>query len=242
VAGDTAAVPGAELFLSDSMGVVVARVQADESGSFHLPAPGPGVFQVDVSRIGFSSVRAPVRIRERETVEVELRLAQEAIPLEPIVVVARRRIREGTLDEFYDRMARMKQSGRGRFLTKDQIEARISMDLPVLLQTLPGVWLAPGGRSIQLLSSTSMDGTFCTPEYFLDGRPMLGGYREIQTMDLEGVEVYRGYSEGVPGYFPNRCGQVFLWRKTDWGNPFAWNRLFLAGGLMALLLALASLF
>lgn len=240
--GDTAGVPGADLALTDSAGTVVARVQADSAGGFRLPVPGPGEFQVDASRIGFSPIRALVMVGEREVVEVELRMSEEAIVLDPIVVVARRRIREGTLDEFYDRMARMKQSGRGRFLTKEQIEARVSMSLPLLLQTLPGVWLAPGGRSVRLLSSSAMDGVFCAPEYILDGRPMLGGYRDIQVMDLEGVEVYRGYSEAVAGYFPNRCGQVFLWRRPDWGNPFAWGRLFLAGGLMALALTLASLF
>lgn len=161
-------------------------------------------------------------------------MAEEAISLDPIIVVARREIREGTLDEFYDRMARNRQRGVGQFLTKEQIEARISMRLPMLLQTIPGVWLDSGGESVSLLSTSAMDGTFCKPEYILDGQPMLGGYRTITTMDLEGVEVYRGYSEAVHGYFPNSCGMIFLWRKADWGNPFSWGRLILAGGLLAI--------
>ena len=242
VLGDTIGVSGADLTLTDSTGFLIARVQTNTIGEFRLPAPGAGPFQIRASRIGFSAVSARVMVREMEAVEVELRMAEEAIPLEPIIVVARREIRMGTLDEFYDRMARMKQRGAGQFLTKEQLENRISMSLPLLLQTLPGVWLDSSGQSIQLLNPSATRGTFCQPEYFLDGRPMLGGYREILVLDLEGVEVYRGYSESVHGYFPNRCGQIFLWRKPDWGNPFNKGRLFLALGMLSLGVAIAALF
>jgi hypothetical protein len=242
IQGDTAAVTGADLTLSDSVGAVLSRVQADDFGNFRLPAPGPGTYRVSVSRIGFSPISVQVQLRDREAVEVELRMSEEAIPLDPIVVVGRRQIREGTLDEFYDRMARNRQRGVGHFLTKEQIENRISMTLPMLLQTLPGVWLSSGGGSIKLLNTGNSDGVFCTPEYILDGLPMLGGYRAIQVLDLEGVEVYRGYSEVIHGYFPNSCGLVFLWRKKDWGNPLSWGRFFLAVGLLAVGWAISSLF
>jgi hypothetical protein len=241
VQGDTTAIPGADLVLTDSAGLPVARVQTDDAGSFRLSAPGPGRFQLSASRIGLAPISAEVSVRAKEAVEVELRMAEEAIPLDPFVVVGRREIREGTLDEFYDRMARMRQRGTGQFLTKEQIENRSSMSLPLLLQTMPGVWLSFSGQSVELLSSGTSGEVFCTPEYFLDGRPMLGGYREIQVIDLEGVEVYRGYSEALHGYFPDECGTIFLWRKPDWGNPFAWNRLLLGGGLVALALALTTL-
>jgi hypothetical protein len=183
-------------------------------------------------------VHAPVLIREEEVVEVELSMAVEAIPLDPLVILGRRQIRQGTLDEFYDRMARMKQRGKGRFLTREQIEARSGGNLAMLLQTLPGVWLKYRGNSVELINPRASGGIFCTPEYFLDGLPMLGGLREIYVLDLEGVEVYRGYSEAIHGYFPHGCGQIFLWRKSDWGNPITWKRSFLFLGLLALVLIL----
>lgn len=241
--GGDAPVPAADLILIDSTGAIVSQVQADSLGDFRLPAPGPGRYLIRASRLGFSRTDATVQLREQEILEVELKMGEEAIPLDPIVVVARKRIREGTLDEFYDRMARMKQAGRGQFLTKEQIEARISLSLPMLLQTIPGVWLQSGGQSVQLINPmASVEGQFCNPEFLLDGRPMLGGYREIQVMDLEGVEVYKGYSEAVSGHFPHRCGQIFLWRKPDWGNPFSWGRLVVASGLVLGIWALISLF
>jgi hypothetical protein len=240
VEGDTVGVAGADLTLADSAGILVARVQSDSVGFFRLPAPEPGRFRVRASRIGFSPVSAEILFREKEAVEVELRMAEEAIPLEPILVVARKRIREGTLDQFYDRMARNKQRGVGQFLTVDQIENRTQLRLDLLLQTLPGVWSRDG--NVAMLNPGAAGGIFCGPEFFLDGMPMLGGYRAIELMDLEGVEAYRGYSESVDGVFPNSCGQIFLWRKDDWGNPFTWRRGFFAVGLAALAWGVASLF
>lgn len=240
MAGDTVPVAGAELSLLDAGGVPVARVHADDRGAFRLPAPGPGSFHVQASRIGFATISAEVALGAEESTEVELRMAEEAVPLEPIVVVGRRRIRPGTLEEFYDRMARMQQVGKGQFLTREQIADRESMPLPFLLQTLPGVWTDTPSGGVKLVSSGS-GGMFCTPEFVLDGQPMLGGYRELQTMDLEGVEVYRGYSEAVEGH-PNRCGTVFLWRRADWGNPMSFGGAVLAAGLGALSLLIFTLF
>jgi len=149
-------------------------------------------------------------------------------------VVGRREIRPGTLEQFYDRMARNRQAGKGQFLTLDQIQNRTQMSLALLLQTIPGVRSAGfRAESVQLLNPSG-GSTFCTPELFLDGRPMLGGFREISLLDVEGVEVYRGYEESVEGEFPNPCGQIFIWRKTEWGHPFAWSRLFVVAGIGAM--------
>lgn len=231
VLGDTVGVPGADLTLTDSLGTLLARVQADSLGGFRIPAPGPGRFTLGASRIGFARVSSLVIVREEETLEVELRMAEEAIPLEPILVVARREIDPRSLEQFYDRMARNKLRGVGHFLTLDQIENRIQSGLPLLLQTLPYVWYRDGG--IRMLNPGAGGGIFCSPEFFLVGVPMLGGFREIELMDMEGVEVYRGYSEAQEGIFPHPCGQIFLWRKTDWGHPFTWRRAFYAAGLLA---------
>lgn len=241
VGGDTTGVSGAELTLSDSTGVPVARVQSSESGHFRLPAPGGGRFVIRVSRIGFSAIEAEAILRKGEAMEVELRMAERAIPLEPILVVARREIKHGTLEQFYDRMARNKQRGKGQFLTREQIETRSSLSLALILQTVPGIWVEGPNHVIRMIDPSARGGVFCSPEFFLDGRPMLGGFREFYAMDLEGVEVYRGYSESVDGEFPNSCGQIFIWRKADWGNPFTWRRAFAALGLGSVLWALSSL-
>lgn len=235
VSSDTVPVPvaGANLTLVDSAGRTVAQAQASDAGEFRLPVPHPGRYEIGASRIGFSTVRASVLVGEGEAVEVRLSMAVEAVPLEPLEVVGRRAIRSGTLDEFYDRMAHMRQKGQGQFLTREQLEQRERTPLPFVLQSIPGVWLDEGGRSVSLRNNSAFGAAMCQPEFYLDGMPMVGGYREIQVMDLEGVEVYRGYSELVHGYFPNSCGIIMLWRRPGWGNPFTWGRFFLAAGLSA---------
>jgi len=229
-------VEGAELSLIDSTGTSVLLVLSDSIGMFRIAAPKAGRYEVLAMRLGFASVRAEVEVGEREIVEVELRMAEEAIPLEPILVVARREIRRGTLDEFYDRMGRNRQRGVGWFFDREDIEQREDIRLPFLLNSAPGVFLSEAGESVQMRSQ----GEFCAPQVFVDGFET--SYRELQLMDLEGIEIYRGRWEHVDGYFPSDCGMIFLWRKPDWGHPFSWGRVVIAGGLLALLIALGSLF
>lgn len=239
VEGDTLGVVGANLALRDSTGAVVAQVQSTDKGEFRLPAPGAGRYFVQASRIGFSTIDAPIVLGEDEALEVVLRLAEEAIPLEPLLVVGRRRIKEGTLDQFYDRMARMKQRGKGQFLNREEIEARRGLTLTMTLQTVPGIWAPGSGQPVQLVAG---GGGFCIPHFYLDGLRMPDGFREIETLDLEGIEVYQGYDERVDGINPNECGYVFLWRRADWGNPFDWGRALIAVGAGAVIWALSNLF
>jgi hypothetical protein len=239
VAADTVGLDGVELMLVDTAGATISRSGSDERGRFTLRVPRPGGFFLQATRMGFATVRAPVRIREREVVEVEVRMAMEAIRLDPLEVTARREIRQGTLDEFYDRMARMKEKGRGQFLTAEQIKNFGGSDIALLLQTVPGVWArhngAGNGYSIELRSM----GRPCRPDLYLDGLPMSGGH--TYPWDLEGVEVYRGPFEPVDGYWPSRCGAVFLWRKKDWGIPFRLKGFLLAGFGGALWLLLPAI-
>jgi hypothetical protein len=195
-----------------------------------------------VSRIGFTDVSVEAELREEESIEVEIRMAQEAIPLEPLVVVGRREIKQGSLEQFYDRMARNQQRGKGQFLTREQIETQSSLPLGLILQTVPGVRVVGSGHMPVLPNPGAGGGAYCVPEFFLDGRLMMGGFRELYPLDLEGIEVYRGLSESVDGEVPNLCGQIFLWRRSDWGNPITWKRAFLALALGAALWALTSLF
>ena len=244
VAEDTLPVPGADVFLADSLGAVLSHVTAGDDGAFHLPVPEPGSFRIRASRLGFATIRASVVVRENELVEVELRMAAEAIPMEPIVVTARKQIRLGSIEEFYDRMARMKQAGRGQFLTQEEIEAwGDGVQLPILLQTVPGVWALPTGRTEQsiVMRNPGPGGPWCSPEFYLDGIPMQW-YRDIYPFELEGVEVYRGVYEPVDGYWTERCGTIFLWRKEHWAQPNNRRRMFALAGFAVVMGLITAFF
>lgn len=233
--GDSVGVGGVDLVLTDPSGVSLLLAQSDSLGEFRFAAPEEGSFRITASRLGYASVDVDVDVGEKEMVEVEIRMATEAIPLEPIVVVGRREIRRGTLDEFYDRMGRNRERGVGWFFTREEIEARENVRLPFLLHSAPGVFLAGSGDSVRMRKR----GEFCSPVVYVDGFET--EYRELQLMDMEGIEVYQGRWENVDGYFPSDCGMIFLWRRPDWGNPFSWGKALVAGGLLGALIVLAVL-
>jgi len=235
--GDTVGVEGVTVTLLDQEGRALLRVQSDSTGLFRLSPDEPGLYSLSLSRLGYRSFTSEVEVGEREMVEVELRMAEEAIPLEPLVVTARRVIRPGTLDEFYDRMERNKRRGVGHFITREQVDNSPTATTTHLLATTPGVYMEPVGKSGWAIQMRYRGG-YCTPDYYLDG--LLTSWDRLPPMeDIEGVELYRTRFEAVEGYWPSDCGIVFLWRRPDWGNPFSWARLFVAVGFVSVALTLA---
>lgn len=237
VAGDTVGVDGVSVTLLDQEGQALFQVQSDPSGRFRIPLQAAGSYGLSLIRLGFRSFQAEVVVGEREMVEVELRMSEEAIPLDPLVVTARRVIRQGTLDEYYDRMERNRHRGMGQFITREEVDASPVATTTHLLATIPGVYMEPSGHSGWVIRMRER-GDYCTPDYYLDGLPTT--WERLPPMeDIEGVELYRTRFEQVDGYWPSTCGIVFMWRRTDWGNPFSWSRLILAGSLVSLGLLLS---
>jgi len=239
LAGDTVGVEGASVTLRDNNGRFLLQVQSDGAGRFRIPLDFPGPFQISASRIGLRTVDAEVTLGEREMVEIELRMAPEAIPLDPLVVTARRVIRPGTLDEFYDRMERNRRRGVGQFITREEVESSPAASTTLLLGQVPGVFLEPTEQSGWGLAMRYR-GESCAPDYYLDG--LLTSADRLPPMeDIEGVEIYRGRFEAAEGYWPSNCGAIFMWRKRDWGDPFSWRKLFIAVGFVALGFALSQI-
>ena len=237
VAGDTVGVDGVSVTVLDPAGSPLFQVQSDPEGWFRISLEAPGTYGLSLTRLGFRSFQAEVVVGDREMVEVELRIAEEAIPLEPLVVTARREIRLGTLDEFYDRMERNKRRGMGQFITKEEVETAPVATTAHLLATVPGVYMEPSGNTGWAIRMRER-GDYCTPTYYLDG--LETSWDRLPPMeDIEGVELYRTRFEQVDGYWPSTCGIVFMWRRPDWGNPFARSRLIMAGAFVSAALVFA---
>jgi hypothetical protein len=243
VAGDTVGVDGANLTLVNARGQPLLRIQSDEDGNFRIPVPEPGRYEIQADRIGFTAIRSGFFGVDREILEIELRMAQTAIPVEPINVVARREIRSGTLSEYYNRMEENRAAGIGYFVTKDDIERQAAVNASSLLRGVPSMEVIPSGEFENEIWMRKGGGR-CRPEIYLDGLP----FRMLETtdfdalinsMDLEGIEIYNvGHMERVAGYEVNNCGAILLWRKEDWGHPFSFKRVAIALGLGAVLFAL----
>jgi hypothetical protein len=181
-------------------------------------------------------------LQRGEQVQIELRMARTAIPLEPLVVTTRRSAR---LQGFYDRMQR---PGFGRFISREQIERRPGTRTTDLLRGMPGIHIVQTSRGgmtgANLITMRGGSGR-CLPTLYIDGMevrqfPESGADEFISPTMLEGVEVYTG-TGGIPGAFPtmNGCGVVAFWTRTDTGRPWSWRRLLIGAGLFTLLVMIA---
>jgi hypothetical protein len=233
-----------DVILSDSSGGQRRRVLADSVGQFRLLLPGPGSYGLRAEHLGYqTTVISGLRAASAEEIELELRMGIEAIPIEPLFVIARRRERLGRLSEYYDRRDFNQKLGLGRFVTREDIERRMAMETADLLRTVPGVRVLGQSRAVVI----GRQGGACTPAVFVDGMQMNRGTRanvnEYVTPEMiEGIEIYRGAAES-PAQYQDRggCGTILIWtrRGDPSGRPWSWWRAAIGGGVLLVMILLA---
>jgi len=237
-------VAGAEVVLLTE-GDTVRSTGSGANGGFFLTAPGPGVWSVAASFIGYRPVGpVPIALAEGEVVTLQLSLAIEPVEMEALVVVARRGF---VNSEFERRRDSGERSGMGNFLYGEELQRRGSARPSDVLATIPGVRSAEGsvatGRIVRMQGG-------CIPDVYLDGMHLnrmnwaesLDPY--VNTRDIEGIEVYRG-SERAEGFFdPDGCGLILVWTK-NWsldpesaGAVSGWKKIGVALGIVITILTL----
>jgi hypothetical protein len=143
----------ARLALVQADGTVDASTTADGEGRFRLTASA-GLYRLTSERLGYASVTDSIRLDAVGEVLVVVRMAAEAVPLDPIVVVGRSGLERGR-----DGFERRRSLGRGLFLTVDSIRAREPVVATDAFYSLPGVIvhddLTPGGRRDPIFYTSS---------------------------------------------------------------------------------------
>lgn len=238
-----ASVAGAEVELLTQREQERTRATTDSMGVFVLAAPRAGAYGLRVTHVSYASYEAAgVAIGATETVSLEIRLGQTAIPLEALRVTARRQTRITGFDE------RRQGAGFGRFLTREEIDSRGAGRTTDLLRSMPGVTVTPvrrRGRGEPTGSMVTMRGA-CQPAIWLDGVPV-AQYPESTLDDflvpevLEGVEVYPTAAGAPARFVTGPCGVILLWtRQGDDvnGQPWQWKRVLLGLGSAAALFLL----
>ena len=86
-----APVPGAVLELVDEAGRVSGSGISGAAGAFRLQAPGPGLFRVRTSRLGYYTTTVAVNLGAGAEERLRIAIAQEAITLQDMRVSARSR-------------------------------------------------------------------------------------------------------------------------------------------------------
>lgn len=238
---------GVHVALLNEEGGTVEETFTNSMGGFRLVLPRSGTWVLAADLIGYGPVRSPpMEIGPDERLTVEIRMAVEAIPMEPVVVTGRISHMNGDIQAFYDRAERGKLSGFGRFVTREDIERSVPSEPSDLLRTMPGVRVLRrataygSGSTIQMSSG-------CVPAIFVDGT-QINRFRASDDLDdfvaayaIEGIEVYRGAGQQVGRFHDSRgCGLILVWtrRGSMDGSPFTWTRFIIGASLLAGILLL----
>ena len=189
------------------------RVTTDSAGAFFLTLPGPGLYTIVATKIGYLQHRGDtVRVRDGEAVGLRIELDRNVVPLRPVVVTER-------LSWLPEGFEQRRSAGFGRFLTRTDIENRRGSKTSDLLRGLPGLQLAPVRRGRGTGSALMMRGTggLCSPAVWVDGIPLADDGASIDQVltptVLEAVEVYNSTSNAPVQYRTGTCGVVLFWTK-----------------------------
>jgi hypothetical protein len=237
-------------------GTPLTSARSDSAGAFMLFPRRTGSYIVQVTHAFYASVDSvPLTLDSGETVELEVRLGRQAVPLDPIVVTARS---EARLAGFHERM---RQPSRGQYVTRDQIDARPGARTTDLLRELPGVVVTSVGRggadqptafgtpdpTAPRATRLAMRGNagLCLPAIYVDGM-QVRQWEDTSIDDfirpemLEGVEAYPDNSGAPPGMIdPGHCGVIAFWTRGPLeGSRWSWTRAALGTAAFALLVAL----
>jgi hypothetical protein len=231
VVSDDGAATGAAVSALAPMRDTVIATSIAEDGSFTIIFRRPGTYRLRAQLLGYATTTTePVTLASDEIVHVELRLRADAIPLEPLRVVARR-----MEPWFMSEVRRREREGFGRFLWREDLEPRAGSQLRDVLWTVPGlrvplVEVADGEfvPVVETRSAAHFIGT-CHAALYVDGirqfynRPTIAGadkerledFFAIPPADIETIEVYRGAAE-VPAEYSGstaECGVVAVWLR-----------------------------
>ncbi|HZD06267.1 MAG TPA: carboxypeptidase-like regulatory domain-containing protein, partial [Longimicrobiales bacterium] len=153
-------------------GSSVASVITREDGSFRLVSPRAGTYRLRAERMGYTTAESEdLYLELGDTLTVELHLAVDAVPLEPLTVTASARPWEGRtplvgMEAFFLRYSRYSGSGFGDFVTRDSIavwEDRVQTTGHMLR------WTTHLVRQVEPRTGQVTLRGGCEPTYYLNG-------------------------------------------------------------------------
>lgn len=226
-------VPSAEIVLRPEDGRDPSRRSADGDGEFGFPVMPVGSYAIEIEALGYHAISQTLPIREVAELRITAELVPLALELDPVVVVTERR---GRMDRtgFNER----RRSGFGRYVTREDIEARNPFYVSDLLRMMPGVRVVPDSRGF---GNSVLLRQGCRPTVYLDGMRLMevdgfGIDDLLMAHDVEGIEVYQGIQ--APAQFGGgSCGSIVLWTRRGEqgaGQGSTWKRLAIGLGVMGL--------
>ena len=235
VIDDLSEVPlgAAEVTLLARDGSVLGRAETSPTGVFEFDVQRVSAVRIRAQRLSYRANTTPLLYFDgRRFFQVEVRLDPDAILLAPLEVIAWSEVGSSALLDGYRHRL---QTGRGIFITRDQVEARNPLFVTDMLREVPGLVVTGSGTGIRpvVQVSRSMSGN-CATQVFVDGflmnRRMLGlggmppaDFRiddAVTPSSVEGIEIYRGLSTVPPEFLtPDaECGVIAIWTRRGGGS------------------------
>lgn len=199
------------ILLSDSR-----LVSADSLGHYHFSGVPAGVSQFLIRALGFPALSIIVEFTAGQRVDRTIHLdstitRREAQTLPGLSVTAAARGINRRMAGF----DRRRQTGRGQYLTEDDIVKSGAYTVSDAIRGLRGVnYECGGGRGCFIRMARAP--LRCAPEYFVDDQVVNDFGPLTPIRDVIGIEVYTGPSD-VPGEYGGRnagCGVIVLWTRT----------------------------
>lgn len=150
---------------------------SDEDGGFLVRSRTAGLFQLEVTRLGYRPQReGPFALARDQVVELDVMMPLVPYTMDPVTVTAEVNTRFLQNVGFYER----KRADFGHFITRDQIESRRASRPTDLLVAIPGVAILPDPRSpgrvrLQMRGTHPAQGGACAPRVYLDGLIVIRG-------------------------------------------------------------------
>lgn len=184
---------------------------SDERGRFVFETVPPGARVLEVSHLSYRVRTDSILLPPEETLEIQVSLSPDPIPLDPILVSIRSKVLESS--GFF---RRKEQGLSGVLLTRAEIQDRRPSRLTDLFISMPGVRMANRdgvlGPVVVFPRGNLLGGgaESCYPAIWLDG--VLTTEVDVDNISpetVEGIEVYQG--AGAPLRFSTDCGAIIIW-------------------------------
>lgn len=189
----------------------------DTAGRFDIPNVPPGIVRFYVVAAEFPRANIALAFASGEQMERRLELDSTSAP--PPADSTPRALPQVTVEAtplppiWLRDFERRRSTGRGQYVTGDEIRARNVNRLSDIVQQMRGVTLDCGGGGSGCQIRMVRAPMQCYPEYWIDGQLNNGWGPVIPVRDIEALEVYTGPSD-TPGEFAGRnsgCGTIVIW-------------------------------
>src|SRR5256712_9280536 len=194
--------------------LIGTRLQSatDSAGRFIQASLGAGTYILEVRAIGYGVTSWVLRLADGELVDYVFELEPLGVDLDPIVVEGRPGYFQRRMQEFEER----RRSGRGIFITHDQIEASHAATMADLLRGVPGGRLnCRSGVCTAQMTRTARG--VCVADWVIDGVPAsMSSTPHLPVVGIVAVEIYRSPSEAPAEFLKadSQCGVIAIWTKS----------------------------